>query len=201
MLIIVFVIVYGGFIIWYGGITRPMDQKEINTGIDLLELQISLNGESDTNFISQLRTALSNDDGREFYMVNLMSFRSLEPLSDAMLAHQKYSKFILPLLLKYGGHPVLISDMQGRFIHPEGVDDWDQIAIVRYRSRRAFFQMVLEAARKEGGNSKWEALSKTQVFPSSPVIQLNLIRLKVFLILLVLFLLINRLLTPRSDTH
>jgi hypothetical protein len=31
---------------------------------------------------------------------------------------------------------VFVGQVEGRFIHPDGADDWDQVAMVRYRSRR-----------------------------------------------------------------
>jgi hypothetical protein len=74
-------------------------------------------------------------------------------------------KAIIPLLLKYGGHPVFMSSYMGRFIHPEGNDDWDDIAIVRYRSRADMLKMAADAAKLNLGETKFSAIEKTQVFP------------------------------------
>jgi hypothetical protein len=59
-------------------------------------------------------------------MVNLLKFRqkALYPAgspfdNDPLAANGRYSRAIL-LLLKHGGHPVFLSPVQGRFLHPSG---------------------------------------------------------------------------------
>ncbi len=95
----------------------------------------------------------------------------------------RYNRAIIPLLLKHGGHPVFLSQVEGRFIHPDGVDDWDQVAMVRYRSRRDMLKMAVEIAGLKIDIHKWASLEKTQVFPVRPVLHLAFIRVLVGLIL------------------
>ncbi|MFO7679275.1 MAG: hypothetical protein R6X34_04435 [Chloroflexota bacterium] len=116
-------------------------------------------------------------------MVNLLKFRqkALYPAgspfdNDPLAANGRYSRAILPLLLKHGGHPVFLGPVQGRFLHPSGADDWDQVGIVRCRSRRDMLKMAIEVAELGVDIHKWAALEKTQVFPVKPVLHLAFIR-------------------------
>jgi len=58
-----------------------------------------------------------------------------------------------------------MSSYMGRFIHPEGNDDWDDIVIIRYRSREDMLKMAADAAKLDLGDTKYAAIDKTQVFP------------------------------------
>lgn len=86
---------------------------------------------------------------------------------DPLAANAHYSRVILPLLLKHGGHPVFLGPVQGRFLHPRGVDDWDQVGIVRYRSWRDMLKMATDVAELGVDIHKWAALEKTQAFLST----------------------------------
>jgi hypothetical protein len=82
-----------------------------------------------------------------------------------MVENIKYTKKIFPLLLKYAGHPIFMSSYMGRMIHPEGNDDWDEIVIIRYRSRKDMLKMAVDAAKLNLAATKFAAIDKTQVFP------------------------------------
>jgi hypothetical protein len=126
-------------------------------------------------------------------MVNLLKFRqkALYPAgspfdNDPLAANGRYSRAILPLLLKHGGHPVFLGPVQGRFLHPSGADDWDQVGIVRCRSRRDMLKMAIEVAELGVDIHKWAALEKTQVFPVKPVLHLAFIRAAAGVLLMVI---------------
>ncbi len=144
----------------------------------------------ESHLIQQFREMAKSDDGREYYMVNLLKFRkkALYPAGssfgdDPLAANDRYNRAIIPLLLKHGGHPVFDSLVLGRFIHPQGADDWDHVAMVRYRSHRDMLKMAVEIAGKGTDVHKWAALEKTQVFPVKPLFNLNFIRVMVAVIL------------------
>jgi hypothetical protein len=174
-IIVGFAFLYGVFLFWYGGRGKPISTNEVQ---DFLQEMRNKAGnqekpESEFTLLDSFRELASSDDGREFYMVNLLQFRkeALYPKgsnfedNDPMAANNRYNRAILPQLLKYGGHPVFASRVMGRFIHPEGTDDWDQVAIVRYRSRRDMLKMAIGLVGKDIDVHKWAALEKTQVFP------------------------------------
>ena len=64
----------------------------------------------------------------------------------------------------------------GRFLQPEGADDWHYVAMVRYRSRRDFLRFALEIEREDIVAHKWAAIEKTHVFPVEPMVSLLAVR-------------------------
>jgi len=59
-----------------------------------------------------------------------------------MEAHNKYSKGIVKELFKRAGHPVMMTKVTGSFIKESG-SEWDDIGIIRYRSRRDMLKMII----------------------------------------------------------
>lgn len=194
ILTVVFVVLYAAFLVWYGGRGKPLTRAEVESLLAEMKRQAGKESPSDESpLLDQFRELVKNDDGREFAMVNLLKFRkkALYPAGssfgdDPMAANARYSRAILPLLLKHGGHPVYLGQVQGRFLHPGGADDWDQVGFVRYRSRRDMLKMAVEVAGLGVDLHKWAALEKTQVFPVRPIISLALMRGLVFLFFAVL---------------
>jgi len=93
--------------------------------------------------------------GREFWMVNLIKLRekALYPETgvpawgdDPMEANARYSRAMVPWLLKHGGHPIFGTVVAGRFIDDARGEAWDQVLAVRYRSRRDMLRMVINLA-------------------------------------------------------
>ena len=187
----VFTLLYLAFLFWYGGRSKPLSQAEVESLLAEMKRRAGKQGQDDEPpILQQFRELTENDDGREYYMVNLLKFRkkALYPEGstfgdDPMAANDRYNRAIIPLLLKHGGHPVFDSLVLSRFIHPQGADDWDHVAMVRYRSRRDMLKMAVEIAGKGADVHKWAALEKTQVFPVKPLFNLNFIRVMVAIIL------------------
>jgi hypothetical protein len=180
----VFTFLYLAFLLWYGGRGKPLSLTEVESLlIEMKQRAGRLEQDDESPILQQFRELTKNDDGREYYMVNLLKFRekALYPEGssfgdDPLAANARYNRAIIPLLLKHGGHPVYLGEVQGRFIHPLLADDWDQIGMVRYRSRRDMLKMAIEIAHKGVDIHKWAALEKTQVFPAKPIFSLSLIR-------------------------
>ena len=179
----IFVGLYLVFLYWYGGSGKPLSESEVNTFITEIQRRAGAVGPEESVLLRDLRDLAKSDDGKEFYMVNLLKYRkkALYPQGysyndDAMAANDRYSRGIVPALLKYGGHPIFLGKVQGRFIHPTDADDWDQVGIVRYRSRRDLMKMVVDIAGTDLNVHKWAALEKTQVFPVKPEISFVFVR-------------------------
>lgn len=192
--IVVFILLYAAFLAWYGGRGKPLSPAETDALlVEMRQRAGKLTQEDDEGYLlKQFRELAKSDDGRAFYMVNLLKFRqkALYPAGspygdDPLAANERYNRAILPLLLKHGGHPVFLSQVQGRFLYFDGAEDWDQVAMVRYRSRRDLLKMAVELAGQGVDSHKWAALEKTQVFPVKPVITLFLVKAIVLLLLLV----------------
>jgi hypothetical protein len=187
---IIFVLLYFAFLFWYGGKSKPLSESELESLLTEMKHRAGKQAQTEESpILDQFRELAKNDDGQEYYMVNLLKFRqkALYPEGsslgdDPMAANDRYNRAIVPLLLKHGGHPVFLGQVQGRFLHPGGADDWDQVGIVRYRSRRDMLKMAIEVAGLGVDIHKWAALEKTQVIPARPIISLALIRGAIFLI-------------------
>jgi hypothetical protein len=185
ILTVVFIILYALFLVWYGGSGKPLSQAELESLLDEIKRRAGKQVEADESpLLQQFRELAKNDDGREYYMVNLLKFhqKALYPEGsafgdDPLAANDRYNRAIVPLLLKHGGHPVFLGQVQGRFLHPDGADDWDQVGMVRYRSRRDMLKMAAEIAAVGVDIHKWASLEKTQVFPVRPVLHLAFIRI------------------------
>ncbi len=183
---VIFLALYGLFLLWYGGRGKPLTEDEIETF--LAEIRARAGGSNEQPepiLLTNLRALTAKDDGRAFYMVNLMRFRKQAAYpadsgitdADALAANARYNRAIIPLLLKRAGHPLFAGRVRSRFLHPDGADDWHQVAIVRYRSRRDMLKTVVELTGKNVDSHKWAALEKTQVFPVSLLIPLVAARL------------------------
>lgn len=182
--------VYAAFWLWYGGRGKPLSAAEIDALLLEIQRRAGKAGqpEADLPLLQQLRELAQADDGREYYMVNLLKFRqkAVYPPGSSyddnpLAANARYNRAIIPLLLKHGGHPVFDSQVLGRFIHPAAAQDWDHVAMVRYRSRRDMLEMALEMAGKGSDVHKWAALERTQVFPVKLLFNLVFVRLAVAL--------------------
>ena len=169
------------FIAWHGGRGKPVNSLEVEAL--LLEMQRRAGRQdqdrSEAHILDDFRELVKSDDGHEYYMVNLLKFRkkALYPAGsaygdDPMTANDRYNRAIIPLLIKHGGYPVFLSQVEGRFLHSGQADDWDQVAMVRYRSRRDMLKMAVEIAGLGIDIHKWAALEKTQVFPVKPLLHL-----------------------------
>jgi hypothetical protein len=116
------------FLLWYGGRGRPLTQAEVESLLAEMKRRTGKESQAEESpLLNQFRELTKNDDGREFYMVNMLKFRqkALYPAgspfdADPLAANARYSRAILPLLLKHGGHPVFLGPVLGRFLQPGG---------------------------------------------------------------------------------
>jgi hypothetical protein len=182
---IIFCALYALFLIWYGGRGKPLSAEEVDKLLSEMQKRAGKPVQTDEEppILRQFRELAKSDDGREYYMVNLLKFRkkALYPAGspyddDPLAANNRYNRAIIPLLLKHGGVPVFDSHVLGRFIHPDHAEDWDHVAMVRYRSRRDFLRFALAIERADIAVHKWAAIEKTHVFPVKPLVSLIFVR-------------------------
>ena len=130
-------------------------------------------------------------------MVNLIRYRAKAVYppgwdygDDPHAADTRYNRAVVPLLLKRACIPTFLGRSAGRFLAPEGVEHWDCVALVRYRSRRDFLDLCADLAKDRADIHKWAAIEKTQVFPVGVRFSLSVVRLVVAGILALLVLLV-----------
>ncbi len=174
-------LIYASFWIWYGGNGDPLSEEE---GLAMLAEVEQLHGvkleDTPEGSISRnLRAMLPNDDGKEFYAVNLET-RAEGP--KALEAEARYAEIVFPLLLERGGHPVFVSERAGLMLGKYG-EDIDRVAVVRYRSLRDLIDMIADERMLEGNAFKTASLAHTEVFITRPSITFVQVRLLVALAL------------------
>ncbi len=176
MVWIVLAIIFSAFACWYGGHGKPMTQAESDALFAHIAEGAKNEPSSDPRLRDELHQLASSDDGNEFFMVNLIKYRTkaLYPdnytgprADDPLEADALYNRAIAPYLLKHCNFPVFLGKPEGRFIDEAGDMQWDRVAIVRYRSRRDLLEMVGDLVGQGVAVHKWASIEKTQVFPTA----------------------------------
>jgi len=163
------IILYGLFWLWYVGIKGKLSSAEVEhymQGFEALKLSESK--------LSNLRHFLENDDGREWFMVNLLELKSPKSESAALL--QNYSKIFMASMFKRAGHPFFMGRAKAKNmenLHCDQADNWTMSAIVRYRSRRDCAEVFLQTFGSEHHADKLAALEKTLAFPATTTLLLG----------------------------
>ena len=179
------------FLFWYGGHGRALGADEKQQYV--AELAACCRTDQDREVLEQVRELIAADDGREFVMHNLVRYRARAAYppgydfdDDPRKADQRYGRAIVWPLLRYGNHPVFIARRAGRFIDPDGADQWHYVAMVRYRSKRDFLRFALMIENRDIAVHKWAAIEKTHVFPVQPLVSLVFVRAAVGAVLALL---------------
>ncbi|WP_339832435.1 hypothetical protein [uncultured Parvibaculum sp.] len=153
------VLFYAVFWVWYGGAGKPLSAAEVDRYMARLDA-LAGGTQGALGLRAPLEAWARADDGREFFMVNLVD----DPAD--MAAAEAYNRVILPALFARAGHPVFLSRPIARFIEPAGLDAWDFVAIVRYRSMRDMLDMITGPDAEKIRHLKEASVSKTHVFPT-----------------------------------
>ena len=154
---------YALFWLWYCGVKGRLSKHEVDIFISSFEAK----GLSE-RALSNIRGFLEQDDGREFFMVNLLEIKSPKRESQKLL--MGYFKKFVSGMIPRGGHPLFLAKAAAKNIENlncEHADNWSSVGIIRYRSRRDFAQIVLNTFGSEHHADKLLSLKKTLAFPST----------------------------------
>jgi hypothetical protein len=154
---------YALFWLWYCGVKGRLSKHEVDIFISSFEAK----GLSE-RVLSNIREFLEQDDGREFFMVNLLEIKSPKRESQKLL--MGYFKKFVSGMIPRGGHPLFLAKAAAKNIENlncEHADNWSSVGIIRYRSRRDFAQIVLNTFGSEHHADKLLSLKKTLAFPST----------------------------------
>ena len=174
-------LLYLVFWIWYGGKGRPLTSDEYEGLLSRIEQTYGVTRAeaAQGSLLRNLAEMAPRDDGRQFYAVNL---ERLKADRDAQAADRRYMRQVAWLLLRRGGHPVFMGARVGLMLGQYG-DAVDRVGVVRYRSLRDLFDMILDPAMRQGRDDKFASLDHTEVFIVRPSISLIQVRLLVGLVL------------------
>ena len=196
-------LLYAVFLFWYTDLEGPLSDAEV----DAFLATMTASG-SDPEIIAFIEKFGREDSGKQFLMVNNIDYNEqppdvlgAEPGESAEQLMGRYMEHMIPALLKRASHPVLM----GSAVYPsmdlvgiEGAETWDTGALFRYRSRRAFLEIVTNPAFKGKHHFKTAALEKTIAYPIEPELYLGDPRLLLGLILLALTALVDLFRTSRQ---
>ena len=179
-----FLLVFVVFLAWYDGWgqspLKPTEVEEYLAGMP-----------ADTqsgDFAERMRQMGADDDGNEIYMLNLNRYRYADGENEDAppAAYRKYGSSVVPMILRNGGHPIYVGTFSSGSIEAsDEATDWDEVLLVRYRSRRDFIRMVTSAAYIEAARDRSVAIAYAEVTPITAQMSLAAPRLIVFLLLLV----------------
>ena len=189
-------LLYALFFYWYTDFGGPLSDAEVDRFLTTLKS----NG-SNPEVIAFSGKFARQDTGDQFLMVNNIDMNESPPDvegaepgergSDLMA---RYMEHMIPALLSRASHPVFM----GSAVYPamdlvgiEGAENWDQAALFRYRSRRAFLEIVSNPAFRGKHHFKTAALEKTIAYPTESTLYLGDPRLLLGLILLAMTALID----------
>ena len=192
-------VIYAGFFLWYTDIGGKLDKEEIEFFLEKFEENASANSADPETYNSQknlIKRFMEEDTGRQFLMVNNIDMdddpedvEGAEPGESAERLLDRYMEHMYAQLLKRACHPVFA----GNAVHPsmdlvgiEGAEIWDQAALMRYKSRRAFMEVVTHPNMGSKHAFKVAAMEKTIAYPVETVLYLGDPRFLLALILIIL---------------
>ena len=172
-------LVYLLFRWWYDSHAAPLTRQEIERFLATLHES----HHEAANSIEVWRRFLEADDGREFFMVNLVKVqpesvtdpRSGEPVPGSVL-FRRYARRFLPVLLRHAGHPVMAGRKVGGYVDAWNVapdPEWTLFGLMRYRSRRDLLKLVEHPAFKAAHPEKQLGTAATFSFPAQPMVALH----------------------------
>jgi len=188
----VLIIIYGSWFAWYGGSGEPVTKAELDAYVTSLSERSSSGPEKIEEATTLMHRLAAFDTGNEYLMINLIKYREKAEYpadsawadeTDAKAADARYTQGVIKELFVRGGLPVLKSTVIGTFLLDDDWRDWDEVAIVRYRSVKDMLDMIVGMADNGLAVHKFASIEQTHVFPVEPVISLFSIRLLFALVL------------------
>ncbi len=180
----VFLGLYLGFLAWYDGWGMdPLTTEEVDAFVAKVPASAFL------DMRERLRTMGEEDDGNEFYMLNLnrYAYAEGEPAEGVPAAYQAYGSEVIGMVLANAGHPIY-SGMFPEYLlaGASATAGWDEIILVRYRSRRDFISMVTSEAYLKIAEDRDSGIDYAEVTPTSAMINLVTPRFVVFVLVFLL---------------
>ncbi|MDG1244478.1 MAG: hypothetical protein P8N66_07285 [Porticoccaceae bacterium] len=160
---IVMAVLYAVFWLWYSGTKGKLSQTEVESYMQQFESR-GVNADN----LANLQHFLEKDDGREWFMINLLELKSPKRESSKLL--QRYTKTFMAGMFRRAGHPFFVAIAAAKNIENLNCDDadnWSSTGIVRYRSRRDCAETLLDTFGSDHHADKLASLTKTLAFPAT----------------------------------
>ena len=205
---LVLALIYCTFFVWYTDLGGKLNPDEIETYLVKLQenrepLGFSSPAEKEEAKERQkiIEKFMREDSGRQFLMVNNIDMsdspedvEGAQPGESADQLMDRYMEHMYPELFKRACHPIFAGNSVLKAVDIVGIEnaeDWDTMALMRYKSRRAFMEIVSNPKMFGKHEFKIAALDKTIAYPIETVLYLSDPRLLLGLVLLIIGLIIQ----------
>jgi hypothetical protein len=202
---LVFLALFLGFCLWVSPGSK-LTHEEVAASVAKIEHGLTMPEPDRSEFLARLRAWGDADDGEPVYLANMFHYKDpIEPWpghdikpASAQATHQVYLDAVVRLILPKGVWPSIGTKAQGMGspaktnlagFYP-GFDDWSEININRYPSRRAVLDLISDPAYLKVMPYKFAALKLITV-PVSARFVLPDLRLALGAVLLLVFLLVG----------
>lgn len=167
-------LLYGVFSLWYDNWRGPLSAEEVERYMK----RAAQNSQIEPERLASLREFLESDDGREFYMLNLIAAHR-EPVPMPGSGEKKparevlkgYTDHFMPALFRRAGHPAFAGPAAGGYLEHWGVEPnpgWTFSGVIRYRSRRDMIELATDPKFEPAHAYKIAAMAHTLAFPVAP---------------------------------
>ena len=188
---VVFLGLYLAFLSWYDGWGMdPLTDEEINKLVGEAEAQ-----DSNPEELKNLRQLLKDDDGEEFFMLNLnrYEYSENEVQKGVPVAYQKYGQAVMPMILKRAGHPIYVGEISDYLVGGDLKEGgWHEIILVRYRSRQDFINMITSDEYLIAAKHRYVGIEYAEVIPTKVILNLATPRLFILTLLFLIALVTDR---------
>ena len=196
-----FIILYLTFLYWYYKPTKSFSANEIDNYTTLLQRQLDESAEMSLEDLMQMVEFMKSDNGKSFYNINIVKYREqalypddIDIVGSGKEANARYSKFMMKEILSRACHPIVFLkptiNLMGNDKTNYGQIYWDDISIIRYRSRRDFMEVITSERFKNGNVHKWAGIEDTLVYPAQGI-AFNSVPIFVFIFLSIIALIIT----------
>ena len=156
--------------------------------------------------VPRLRRFMTEDNGDQFLMVNLLEMAAPDPGRDLSSEESlgRYMEHMTPELFKRACHPVLAGPVVFRALDLAGIDGaehWTTVGVMRYRSRRDIVEIAVNPIFGDKHDFKMAALEKTIAVPVEPQLHFGDLRLVFFFGLFFLVVVVDALIYRRRGSQ
>ena len=195
-------IVYGLFFTWYTDFGGKLNDDEIKFYYSKFESNALKDGRVlEPQTMKLLQKFMEEDSGKQFLMVNVIDMSENPTFPDGTVSEEssddlmnEYMEHMYGEILKRASHPAFIGSAVNGSMDLVGIENaevWETAALFRYKSRRAFLEIVTHPDMNSKHKYKIAALEKTIAFPVETKLYLGDPRLLLGFIFLILGLLLR----------
>jgi len=198
----ILIFIYCTFFVWYTDLGGKLNSNEIATYLVKMQDNRETVGFSSPAEKEKAKKQgaiieefMREDSGRQFFVVNNMDMsdnpqdvEGAQPGEDADQLMGRYMEHMYSELFKRASHPVFAGNTVLQAVDLVGIEnaeEWDMAALMRYKSRRAFMEVISNPKMSEKHDFKVAALDKTIAYPVETELYLGDPRLLLAFILII----------------